>query len=324
MLNVALIGIGNIGLLFDDDIKNRSKALSHIKAIYLNKKLNLKYAVDIDNTHKKKVQKFFPNIIFLNDYTKLVKNTDIDILTIATPTSTHYDILKSFSENKIIKQFFVEKPLFLTKKEYKSIPKKITSKITVNYLRRFDKTIQKLKKNISTQNNIEKIIINYCKGLKNNGSHMIDMINFLFNNPKLLSSKILSSSIGFDKNDLSYDIYINIEYKNKIIPIYLIAHNHTKYNLIEFNIYTDKEFIKYDNAKGTIEYYNIIKHPIFPTYKIFNSSIIKSEKNQGEMSIYKAYNYIIKRIKKKTEVDISSFNDEYSNIKFIYKLLGNK
>ena len=84
------------------------------------------------------------------------------------------------------------------------------------------------------------MLINYCKGLKNNGSHMIDLINFIFDNPKILSTKILSSAVGFNDNDLSYDIYCTIKYKNNIVPIYFIAHNHTQYNIINLNIFSDK------------------------------------------------------------------------------------
>jgi predicted dehydrogenase len=323
-LNVALIGIGNIGLLFDSDKYDTTKALSHIKAIFLHKKLTLKYVVDIDNTHKKKVKEFFPNVVFLNDYTKIVSKKDIDILSIATPTNTHFEILKEFETNKYIKQFFIEKPLFSDSIAYKNISKSTKNKIVVNYLRRFDSSIQNLKKNISKQNKIEKIVINYCKGLKNNGSHLIDMINFIFNNPKIISSKVLYSSVGFSKDDLSYDIYCTIKYKNDIIPIYFISHNHTKYNIIELNIYTQQQYIKYNNSNSTIEYFNIITHPLFPTYNIYEPKAFKTKTTKGETSMYDAYNTIVNNIEHKSINNIPSFTDEKYNIKFLNRLLKDK
>jgi len=321
MLNIALIGIGNIGLLFDKDINDKSKALSHIKAIYLHKKLNLKYAVDIDNTHKIIVQKFFPNVIFLNTYEILINNTDIDILTIATPTSTHHKILKQFSKNKYIKQYFIEKPLFNTNKDYKNLLPTINNKIVINYLRRFDKNIQKLKKEILQNKfgDVQKIVINYCKGIKNNGSHMIDMINFLFNNPKIVSSKILDTTKGFNKDDLTYDIFIKIKYQNQIIPIYFLGLDHTLYNVIEQNIYFENKIVRYINSKSQIEYFNIVSDKIFPQYKV-SSKKAKIKKVSTKLLMLNAYKKIYKIIEKK-EKNISSYKDELANIKFLNLIL---
>ena len=166
----------------------------------------------------------------------------------------------------------MEKPLFNTIDEYNKIAIELQQKIVINYLRRFNQQIQNLKKEIQTNQflNLEKIIINYCKGLKNNGSHMIDLINFLFDNPKVLSSIILDKQLGFDDNDLTYDVFLKIEYQNKIIPLYFIGFNHEDYNIIEANIYFENQVIKYINSKNQIEYYDIVSHELFPTYKIMN------------------------------------------------------
>jgi len=321
MLNVALIGIGNIGLLFDDDKNIKNRALSHIKAIYLNDKFNLQYVVDIDDTHLKKVKKFFPNALFTKNYKKLVKKKDIDILVIATPTNTHYTILNDFKNNTNIKKIFVEKPLFNSYLEYKNIDDTIKNKIVVNYLRRFDKNINKLKKEIhkNKYGDIQKIVINYCKGFKNNGSHMIDMINFLFDNPTIISSQILSHTKAFNKIDLTYDIFIELKYNNKIIPLYFLGLDHTLYNIIEHNIYCENKIIKYINSKSTIEYYDIIPDKNFHQYKVSSDiPIVKKVKTTTLMlDAYNELNNIIHLDKK----NISSYTDEIANSNFLEKIL---
>jgi len=318
MLNVALIGIGNIGLLFDTNKSDYNTAYSHIKAIYLHKNLNLKYVVDIDTKYKKLIKDFFPNVKFYTNYKKLIPKTDIDILTIATPTATHFSILNSFQDNKNIKIFFIEKPLFQLKSQYKILPKNITDKIVINYPRRFDDAIKNIKKNIKNTK-IEKIVINYCKGLKNNGSHLIDMINLIFDKPKIIEKKILATSDKFDDNDLTYDIFVKIKYQNKIIPLYFISHNHTKYNLIKLEIYTQKQKIEYDNSSSSINYFNIINHPTFPTYKIFDTKANYCDKVNGALHILNAYKHIINVINKNIKI-ISSYKDEIANMKFYYTL----
>jgi len=322
MLNVALLGIGNIGLLFDDDKDDRSKALSHIKAIYLHKNLTLKYVVDIDNSKISKVKEFFPNVVFYNNYNKLLKCKDIDILSIATPTNTHYTILKAFQDNIYIKLFFIEKPLFQHIQEYNNI--KMKNKIVVNYLRRFDKNIQKLKSKISQNKfgKVQKIIINYCKGIKNNGSHMIDMINFLFDNPKVISSNILSSTNGFNIDDMTYDIFVQIKYNNQIIPVYFLGLDHTLYNIIEQNIYFENKIIKYINSKSQIEYFDIVPDKNFSQYNV-SQHIPKIKKVNTKMLMKYAYNTIYKIITKNYKNN-SNFKSELANTKFLNKLLKGK
>ena len=271
MLNVAVIGIGNISLLFDYNKDDSSRCLSHIKAIYTHNHFTLKYIVDIEDKNITKVKNFFPNVKYFNNYKLLIHKNDIDILVISTPTSSHFNILEYFKDSSI-QLFFAEKPLFNSFNDYKNLDSFFKDKLLINYTRRFDKSIQELKKNIKNKilKNPQKIIINYCKGLKNNGSHMIDLLNFLFFNNTIKDINILSSSIGFSDDDLCYDLFIQMIYEGKIIPIYFISHDYTTYNLIEFNIYFENKFVKYLNSKNQIEYFDIIDDKYYPTYKVFS------------------------------------------------------
>jgi len=321
MLNVALIGIGNIGLLYDDEFENTQKALSHIKAIYLHKEFTLKYVVDINDTHLHTVKNIFPDVLFYNDYTVLKDKLDIDIVVIATPTNTHFSILNDFQNHKSLKLLFVEKPLFADSIEYENLTEKLKSKIVVNYLRRFDKNIIKLKKQISDNKfgTVQKIVINYCKGIKNNGSHMIDMINFLFDNPTIVTSKILSHTRGFDQKDLTYDIFIQIKYNSQVIPLYFLGLDHTLYNTIEQNMYFENKIIKYINSKSAIEYYDIVPDKNFNQYKI-SSHIPKKKKVKTTTLMLEAYNTIHKILYKNNK-NQSSYNDELANQKFFETIL---
>ncbi len=139
MINVAVIGMRNISLLFDKDKNDNSKCLSHIKAIYSHNQFNLKYIIDIDQTNISLVKSFFPDVQYFNTHMNLTNKKDIDILVIATPTKTHFDILKDF-KNSYIKLFFIEKPLFYKFNEYDDLDKLFKYKILINYTRRFDKS----------------------------------------------------------------------------------------------------------------------------------------------------------------------------------------
>ena len=148
---------------------------------------------------------------------------------------------------------------------------------------------------------------------------MVDMINFLYSNPEIISSEILSSCIGFDENDLSYDALVIIKHKEKTIPIYFIAHDHRKYNLIELNIFCTELMVKYTNSKAQIEYYPIVNDANFPSYKVFQETPIVHKVDNAFMMLnaYKTLNNILTNKAK----NISSFDDELANQTFIYSLL---
>lgn len=316
MFNVAIIGLGNIALLFDTNKKSK-QVLSHIKAIFSHQSFNLKYAFDTNLSNQNIVLDFFPNALISNDYTFLQTTNDIDIVVVATPTNTHFQIIKTLELNSSIKIFLMEKPLFSLDEEYEQISQMTKNKIVVNYLRRFDKNIQNLKQQIKTKDlqNPQKIIINYCKGLKNNGSHLIDLVNFLFENPVLKNIKILNTSEGFDTNDLNYDIYGELVIQNKMLPIYFISHNHHLYNIIKLEIYFENMLINYTNSNCSIEYHPIIQDNNFPTYKVHKQ---KGEtKNVDDLflmiNLYEHLNQVLKN----QEKNLSTYNDEIANKNFI-------
>ncbi|WP_108064096.1 Gfo/Idh/MocA family protein [Poseidonibacter lekithochrous] len=322
MINVALLGMGNIGLLYDYNKQDTNRAYSHAKAIYLHKEFDLKYVVDPSDKNIGLLKDLFPNVKYLNSY-ELLDTSNIDILVIAAPTNLHFEILNYF-KNSNIKLFLVEKPLFYNKNEYENLDNFFKDKLVVNYMRRFQEPLIKLREEIRNDKFglINKIILNYVKGLKNNGSHFIDLINFLFDSPEIISSSILDSSLGFSEEDLTYDIFIKIKYKNKIVPIHFISHDHTKYNIIEFKLYFEKQVIEYINSKQKISYFNINESIEYKGYNFIDENA-SYENNISKRLIYNVYEELYLHLKKNKTIT-SSYKDELSNFKFIEKILENK
>ena len=191
-------------------------------------------------------------------------------------------------------------------------------------MRRFQEPLIKLREEIRNDKFglINKIILNYVKGLKNNGSHFIDLINFLFDSPEIISSSILDSSLGFSEEDLTYDIFIKIKYKNKIVPIHFISHDHTKYNIIEFKLYFEKQVIEYINSKQKISYFNINESIEYKGYNFIDENA-SYENNISKKLIYNVYEELYLHLEKNKTIT-SSYEDELSNFKFIEKILENK
>ena len=320
MITVALIGIGNISFLNDNNFNDTTIVKSHLKAIYTHKEFQLRYVVDISTQYFQTLEKSFQDVTYLTDYKELLNKKDIDVVVIATPTTTHFEILAYLQNNLEVKLFFIEKPLFDSALEYEHFHTNLKDKIVINYIRRFDSAISNLKNHIIKQNDTaQKIVINYCKGLKNNGSHMIDLLNFLFDNPKIISSTLLSKDTGFDEYDSNYDIYLIVEYNNTKIPLYFLGFDHNLFNFIELNLYFSKQFIRYTNHKQEVEYFNTKKDGFYTNY-IFLEKEATLEKLNSKTLFYDTYESLY-CIMKGTKKNPSTYNDELQNKIFLNTIL---
>ena len=148
MINIALFGLGRIGIV-------------HAQNIFLNNKCSLQYVFDIDQARAKKIAKKFNSISIKN--TRIAyTDKNVDVIFITTPTSTHIKYIMEAVKFK--KTIFCEKPLDLNINkinECKKFIKKYNPKIQVGFNRRYDPGHYALKKSIQIGEigKLEKIII---------------------------------------------------------------------------------------------------------------------------------------------------------------------
>ena len=96
-INVALFGLGRIGIMHAKNIKLNNKF--HLKYVYdINKKLSLKVAKKLKSKSIKN-----PNVAF--------KDKNIKVIFISSSTSTHIPLITMAAKNRKI--IFCEKPLDL-------------------------------------------------------------------------------------------------------------------------------------------------------------------------------------------------------------------
>ena len=95
----------------------------------------LRRVSDSNNDAKNEVNKISKNILFYNDYKKILKDESITSVAIATPAKTHYKLVKEALIAK--KNVFVEKPLCLKYSDGKNLlllSKKNKVKLMVGHL----------------------------------------------------------------------------------------------------------------------------------------------------------------------------------------------
>ncbi len=148
IVNVALFGLGRIGQM-------------HAKNLILHPKFNLIYVYDINKKLSKKMSNKFKCVNIKNPDIAM-KDKKVDVIFIATSTSTHLKLITNAVKNKKI--VFCEKPLDLNLKKIekcRNIIKKYNPKIQIGFNRRYDPGHNLLKKNLlkGKIGKLEKIII---------------------------------------------------------------------------------------------------------------------------------------------------------------------
>jgi len=196
-INVIVIGLGRIGLHYAFDDK-RPQPASHISAIMDNSNLKLVGVCDMnDKSIKKFQQKYSKKVICANNYLSLInklekKDVNFDIIVIATPDKTHFDILNScistLKKSNTKKIIFCEKPVTDNLLDAKKLKKSILhSKINlvVNHSRRWSKIWQEAFRFKSQIGKIQKAGFYFSTSPENknisqirDGIHMADVISW--------------------------------------------------------------------------------------------------------------------------------------------------
>lgn len=234
---VLVIGCGNIGAQYDLD---SDEITTHVKAWYLNDRTSLTI-FDINTGLAQKIARVYECDI-LYELTSEALET-FDILSICTPTSTHYEFMIK-ALNAKIKTIICEKPI---SNNISEIPWLIEaynngeSKILVNYIRRFQPAFIALNKYIKSdlfREELTNVSIRYQRGFVNNCSHALDLLEFLFDSEISLKKiqlhnvttdhfnddPTLSLQAFWDKTNVSIQGLSNVFFSNFEIDLYFQMH----------------------------------------------------------------------------------------------------
>ncbi len=281
----AVIGLGKIGQGYDYDCHDESFITTHSSAYNYHPSFELVAGVDINLEFCHQFEKKYKKQVF-HSVNEMMAKLNPDIISIATPTDTHLDIF-----NQLIpyspKAIILEKPMAVSVKQAQkiiTIAKEEKIALIVNYIRRFEQGTNNLKDLISNDviGDIYKGVVWYCKGLKNNGSHFIDLLMYFFGDIKQI--KLINKGRKFDT--LGYDDYepdFQLEFSDKKIIFQSTCSEY--FSLGEFILIGTKGTIFYQDNK--IEYSLTKPDPINKGYTILKT------KPSGIATGFERYQYFV-------------------------------
>lgn len=267
MYKVLVVGCGNIGAQYDkctDDIQ------THVKAWYLHPEATV-YIYDLDKVTANEISGLY-NCQIVNDLSIEILS-DFDCVSICTPTNTHLELLEktlAAGVNTVI----CEKPISMDSEQLtwiKANYSKSSSKVLVNYIRRFLPSFTTLKEFIGglTEERITNVSIRYQRGFINNCSHAFDLIEFLTGEELILDEIKIGNKV-FDH--FEYDPTLSLQAKWNDVNIDVLGISNVLFSHFEIDLYFLRYKIVIKNAGDLIEIYEA------PSSKeILKSLILKSE-----------------------------------------------
>lgn len=312
---VGIIGLGNIGMLYDYDREDNVNFLSHAKSFFYHPDFDLKYLIDKDTNKLELAKKKYGNHVKLLTSIDKIKSFP-DIIVLAASPGVNLKLFEKIKDKEEIKLFLIEKPFWDPSMMYDSYAK-YSNKCVINYFRKYIPFFVDLKDKI--KNNVFGkalgVHIWYSKGLRNNGSHMIDFINYFFG-PKynVNTIKVIDSINDYSDKDLSISFSIDYYYNNNQFPAILQVANEKCFSLIEFDLLFEKARYRIFNSGDKVEIYKVEKNPILKNYK----NLVSKEIQISNINKYGYYmcNYLSDLLTNKVD-NISSLKNEYE----VYKVI---
>jgi len=247
------------------DLNMREASVSLAKGIMLNGYGIIGY-IDLSVDNKNIAIKNYGGQAYDELEKALIENKNANVI-IATPDIFHYENIIEVLNHNVI-GIFVEKPIAMNAKEAYYILSEVRKrkmKIEVNYFRRFLPSYIKIKKDIGT-NKFGKILFGrgtYDKGLLHNGSHMINLLLFLFGVVEFKT--VFGRNESQIKNDFNYSFLLSLpnQYEQNIV----IQHGNSElYTMFELELYFEKKVIKFVDFGRKIKIYEP-SEDIIPGYK---------------------------------------------------------
>lgn len=213
MVKCVIFGCGQIAGGYDTPDSDFIR--THAKAFADNKECELVGVFDTDNQKAEEFAETWDVSYVADSPEKLLEKCEPDLVSICSPTNTHEELF-FLSCDCNVKNIWLEKPAAIninSVRKMKDTAENSQSNVWVNYYRRYDSGFRRVKEELTSLGKLNSIRAIYTKGLRHNGSHMLDLLAWLFGELKVIDiisvlddEHFPTASVTFAANDVTIDL----------------------------------------------------------------------------------------------------------------------
>lgn len=279
---VSIIGAGNIASFYDNPKENN--ILTHAHSLVESEHYVLAGFYDNDIGKADKAVQVWGGRVF-STLEEAINSADVVV--IAVPDGFHYEMVKKCLSKESLKAIIVEKPFVTNEAEANLLVRELRNKhipVLLNYSRRFRKEFIELKNWIDL--NSGKFLSGSCyygKGTLHNGSHLIDIISYFFEDVKL--DYVGRSITDYIENDPSYEFTLSV--RNDEGVVHFLPISCTAVTVFEFDLIFEHGRIKYSDENGVIEYYEVKRqNPLYDEFNFVKSREVQIDPSGAMLGLY--------------------------------------
>lgn len=273
MLQTLLIGCGNIAGVFDLNRSSKDLPLTHAGAYKQDGRFKLSACVEPDENRREEFMRAWNIQMGFQSFEEVLKgDRQFDVISICSPTHCHAHDLEIAIHLKP-KLIFCEKPVTSSFAETERLVgecKRLNIQLAVNYTRRWDRDVTQLQTNIQNGQwgQLRSVIGCYNKGLLNNGSHLLDMLNFLLGTISII--KVGKPIHDFFEHDPTVPMWLETE---NGCPIHIVAGHAQDYALFEIQFIFSTGILIMEDGGMFWRSRQVVDSETFKGYRMLTDSV---------------------------------------------------
>ena len=263
---VAIIGAGRIGAMLDEP--SNPHILTHAHGYKACEGFEIVGFVDSNLDKAEAASARWGGTAF-GSMEELFETQAIEVVSICLPDELHYATLLALAE-KPVQFIFLEKPAVRTAEEadvVRTLYGKLPIRVQVNYTRRFVPEIRSIREAIRSGKYGAFLTGTgyYGKGLLHNGSHMVDLLQFLVGEVGKVAE--VSEIVDFYDQDPSVSAVLTMCCGG----IFYLCHiDSRKFHVFELDLIFERKRIRICELGTIIEEYSVGNNRLFEGYRTLN------------------------------------------------------
>ena len=271
-LRTVIVGLGNIGLLYDMAAPERA-VHTHAKACFEHPGMALLAGIDPNPERRSLFMSQYSAPAYPDMVTASLSAGTVDLCIISTPTPLRLSVLKQCVALKP-RIILVEKPLAMEETEARamiSLCRDHDIRLAVNYNRRFDTAYQKAGRVLREGRFgvLRHAVCSYSGGVHRNGTHFIDLFLYWLGRP------LAAGAIGRSKMLSPGDVSLPFAFEYPEAHVFFLP-VHGDYALVEIDLYLEQGRLRFEGTEEHLTVFTSQQDSLFP-----NSRSLQPDKNSA-------------------------------------------
>lgn len=248
----AVIGCGRIGSLFDED-GPADDTYTHAGAFRRHDRATLVAVCDSDAGRAAEAARHWEVDAWFTSPQAMFDSAAPEIVGICTPDSLHAEHLDEAVRAPKTLGILCEKPLATSVADGEAMVTRSAARgviVSVNHIRRFDHGHKRAVALVHDGGlgEIQSVVGRYSGGLRHNGSHMLDLLRWLFGEPVSVAAE---DRLGEGGEDPSLDV--TLRYEDGVQAV-MLGHRAEAFHIFELDLVGTTGRLRFDSAGHSIRH----------------------------------------------------------------------